>query len=137
MKASGVYDSTIVQLTPVGYEACVAIPHLLSPPLDLEVSFLSPSSAPAVLHEPVVACEYIESQWYLRSMFLCSQTQSRHGVLVVGYGSEKFLDIFTRDYWLVKNSWGAGWGEKGYFKIKRGDNKCGIATQASYPTGVN
>ena len=69
--------------------------------------------------------------------FLCSQTHLDHGVLVVGYGSEKFLDIFTRDYWLVKNSWGAGWGEKGYFKIKRGDNKCGIATQASYPTGVN
>ncbi|KAF8100424.1 hypothetical protein N665_0224s0011 [Sinapis alba] len=51
-----------------------------------------------------------------------------HAVLAVGYGIEKGVP-----YWLIKNSWGAGWGDKGYFKMEMGKNMCGIATCASYP----
>jgi cathepsin L len=81
-----------------------------------------------------------------------------HAVQLVGYGTE------SEDYWLVRNSWGPSWGEKGYIRIKRfGEGKeptcsdtkpqdgeackgdttprtyaglCGIMGSSSYPTGM-
>lgn len=90
-----------------------------------------------------------------------------HGVGLVGYGSDT-VGVFKKtkeDYWLVRNSWGKGWGEKGYIRIQRfgegkepcgmdkqpqdgsactGDTKpvkycglCAILSDSSYPTGVS
>ena len=60
-------------------------------------------------------------------------TDLNHGVLVVGYGTDKGVD-----YWTVKNSWGADWGENGYIRIGRSESTndagiCGIGMQPSYP----
>ena len=61
-------------------------------------------------------------------------TQLDHGVLIVGYGHDLFYNM---DYWIVKNSWGPEWGDKGYIKIQRNiensSGMCGIAMQPSIP----
>ncbi|TNN72318.1 Cathepsin S [Liparis tanakae] len=52
-----------------------------------------------------------------------------HGVLVVGYGTER-----QHDYWLIKNSWGVKYGDQGYIKMARNRrNQCGVALYACYP----
>jgi len=58
----------------------------------------------------------------------CSQVQLDHAIIIVGYGEEAGLD-----FWIVRNSWGTTWGEKGYFRIVRGVNACGLAAAVSAP----
>ncbi|XP_030749405.1 cathepsin L1-like [Sitophilus oryzae] len=58
----------------------------------------------------------------------CNPKALDHAVLVVGYGTEN-----GTDYWLIKNSWGASWGESGYFRFLRGVNQCGIQADNTYP----
>ncbi|CAI2372128.1 unnamed protein product [Moneuplotes crassus] len=51
-------------------------------------------------------------------------TDLDHGVTLVGYDADE-------DAWIVRNSWGAGWGEDGYVRIRRGEDYgvCGINQQ--------
>ncbi|XP_011719182.2 cathepsin W isoform X2 [Macaca nemestrina] len=70
----------------------------------------------------------------------CDPQLVDHSVLLVGFGSLKSEGIWAETvssqsqpqpphptpYWILKNSWGAQWGEKGYFRLHRGSNTCGI-----------
>ncbi|CAD6232013.1 GSCOCG00001700001-RA-CDS [Cotesia congregata] len=64
--------------------------------------------------------------------FLCSHDNLDHGVLIVGYGVHTY-PLFKRvmPFWIVKNSWGTGWGEQGYYRVYRGDGTCGLNTDVS------
>ncbi|XP_075991788.1 uncharacterized protein LOC142987119 [Anticarsia gemmatalis] len=57
---------------------------------------------------------------------MCYQPNQRvlHAAVIVGYG----IDNKGVPYWLVKNSWGANWGDHGYFKFQRGEGaySCGM-----------
>jgi len=56
----------------------------------------------------------------------CYSNVVDHGVTLVGYGTS----TSGYNYWIIKNSWGAYWGESGYFRIERNYGLCGINTYA-------
>ncbi|XP_012930474.1 cathepsin W isoform X3 [Heterocephalus glaber] len=69
----------------------------------------------------------------------CDPWLVNHYVLLVGFGKEEekkgsekdlsqsnHLPRHSTPYWILKNSWGAHWGEQGYFRLHQGSNTCGI-----------
>jgi len=92
----------------------------------------------AVTKGPVsIAIEADKSVFQLYSGGVFSNTgcgtSLDHGVLVVGYGTDSASGM---DYWIVKNSWGATWGEQGYIRLEKEDSgrgMCGMYESGSYP----
>mmetsp|Transcript_14606 Transcript_14606/g.2396 ORF Transcript_14606/g.2396 Transcript_14606/m.2396 type:complete len:147 (-) Transcript_14606:37-477(-) len=84
-----------------------------------------------VNQQPVsIAVDAQSWQFYFGGVFpswLCG-TSLDHGVLLVGYDAS--------GNWIVKNSWGESWGEKGYITLSGSNltkNTCGLANSASVP----
>ena len=93
----------------------------------------------AVAQQPVAVAIEADTRYFqsyssgILTSTSCGTTLD-HGVLVVGYGEEN-----GQKYWLVKNSWGTSWGDKGYVKIARSESTndegiCGIAMDPSFPS---
>ena len=90
----------------------------------------------AVAKGPVsIAIEADKSAFQFYSSGVLSSncgTSLDHGVLAVGYGTAS-----GKDYWKVKNSWGASFGENGYIRLLRGKGgagECGLLSgPPSYP----
>ena len=51
-----------------------------------------------------------------------------HVVEVVGWGQGGD----GSDHWVVRNSWGEYWGDRGFFKVKAGENQLGIESYCSF-----
>jgi len=62
---------------------------------------------------------------------LACGTSLDHAIAAVGYGTEG-----GKEYYIVRNSWSAGWGDAGYIKIAAVEGKgiCGIQMSNSYPS---
>lgn len=89
----------------------------------------------AIAQQPVsvaIEADHLSFQLYKSGVYSgnCG-TKLDHGVLAVGYGSQD-----GKNYFKVKNSWGAGWGSSGYiYIVRKGDGKgqCGIQEVSSFP----
>ncbi|KAL1141774.1 hypothetical protein V6Z11_A11G053000 [Gossypium hirsutum] len=66
---------------------------------------------------------------------LTGDVMGGHAVKLIGWGTS----YDGEDYWLLANQWNRGWGDDGYFKIKRGVDECGIESDvvAGLPSTKN
>ncbi len=65
----------------------------------------------------------------------CYNTTTNHAISLVGWGT----DATYGDYWILRNSWGASWGESGYMRIavtsaRVACSVCYMTYQATTPT---
>jgi len=61
-------------------------------------------------------------------------TSLDHAITAVGWGSQGGVD-----YYIVRNSWGASWGDKGHIMIQAtpsGKGICGIQQVSVFPSGT-
>jgi cathepsin L len=85
------------------------------------------ATAHALAHKGPLAIVVDASQWsdYESGIYTgCDYAKNisiDHGVQLVGYGFDSNLN---QSYWLVRNSWSAGWGEEGYIRLLRTE-ECG------------
>lgn len=118
-----------------------SLPPRAHPPPSLPTSPRPrPPPCAAIVNQPVsVAVEADQNSFQLYSggvMDAACGTNLDHGVLAVGYDTDA---ASGKDYYKVKNSWGAAWGQAGYIWLARGAKfnpagQCGIQMMASYPT---
>jgi hypothetical protein len=99
----------------------------------------------AVAHNPVVVlivgAENMHFKHYSGGIYRgpCGMDK-KHEALLVGYGTTPSDDSNDpgAEYWIVKNSWGDSWGEKGYMRLARGHQAygglCGIMLDPKYPS---
>ncbi|CAH9121976.1 unnamed protein product [Cuscuta epithymum] len=140
LAAESIYPYTALQSANCGssgHAGSVRISGYESVPAEDEIALLK-----AVANQPVsvgINGGTDGFQFYSGGIFDemdCGPTLN-HAVTVVGYGSDEEVGA---SYWIVKNSWGSGWGEGGYMRITRDTNyaqnpgMCGLAMDGSYPT---
>ncbi len=67
---------------------------------------------------------YADLQSYISGVYEVGDGQAQlggHSIAIVGWND-------ANDSWYVKNSWGASWGDFGFFEIKRGESGLGEST---------
>ena len=69
---------------------------------------------------------HYESGIFEDSMFSCSHLSYNHAVINVGYDADE-------GYWMIRNSWGADWGEEGHMRMIMGKNTCNAEHYAWVP----
>ena len=57
--------------------------------------------------------------------------ETNHIVSIVGWGMDE--ETGTK-HWIVRNSWGAYWGEMGFFRVEMGKNILGLESDVAWAT---
>jgi len=92
-------------------------------------------AAKLVVSGPLSICVDAEPwQYYIGGVItsLCG-TDLDHCVMITGFKDQVDFLGFTVPIWVVRNSWGADWGEDGYVWIERGYDLCGVAEEVTIP----
>lgn len=89
-----------------------------------EIFYRGPVEALFTIYSDFYA--YKRGVYQRKSNLVCAN----HAVRLIGWGTENNVK-----FWLAANSWNVNWGMKGFFKIRRGTNECGIEdyVQAGIP----
>jgi cathepsin L len=133
------YPYTATSGNPCGFDKTKAVGNVFTGYVNVTVgdeNALQASSAASVVSVGIDASSFL-FQLYSSGVYndpSCHNDAADldHGVTVVGYGHDAPSGL---DYWIVKNSWGAYWGQSGYIWMSRNNkNQCGIATDATVPT---
>ncbi len=76
---------------------------------------------------PIAGAVYVgpKFQAYASGIFDADEKgKVNHAIVLVGWNDDLGTD---NGYWILKNSWGTGWGENGYMRIRYGKNQVGYA----------
>ncbi|KAM6962915.1 digestive cysteine proteinase 2 [Aplochiton taeniatus] len=134
LQSSNTYPYTSVDSQPCFYDSSLAVAKIKGYEFIPKGDEQALADAVASIGPVTVALDADHSSFLFYSSGIyeepsCNANHLNHAVLLVGFGSEG-----DQDYWIVKNSWGTGWGEDGYMRmVRNGKNTCGIASYALYP----
>jgi C1A family cysteine protease len=102
-----------------GVGSCTGIYYLQH--LEEEFRTVCQKSGPLSIHVDAALASF---QLYTHGIYddpKCDPHILDHAVVLVGWGFEG-----ERTFWIVRNSWGVTWGEKGYINILCKNNICGV-----------
>jgi len=77
-----------------------------------------------------ICCDAEPWQYYTGGILAASQCglSIDHAIQLTGYSPN------SGGYWIVRNSWGASWGENGFIYLQYGQNTCGITSEVTGAT---
>jgi len=77
-----------------------------------------------------ICCDAEPWQYYTGGVLTAAQcgTSIDHAIQLTGYSPNQ------GGYWIVRNSWGADWGENGFIWLQYGQNTCGITSRVTGAT---
>lgn len=87
-------------------------------------------SLPLLYYKDGIYKHIEDNEWIIKGEKRPEWIEVSHSVLCYGWGESKGVK-----YWLLQNSWGHHWGDRGNFKMLRGDDSGGIESngEASMP----